>query len=131
MKDLLSLEDIGPGYDPPPIDIITSVIMAEERKPSPRTGLTIPKVDRNIYVTEVLDKVLDAIDHTAQYAYGCSREEFHVWDEGGWYRGLVSLVDDCRPIFKGIVINAEDTDGQRLVPVDEVWYDTSDGEIMD
>ena len=130
MKDLLSLEDIGPGYDPPPIEIITSVIMAEESKPSPRTGLTIPKIDRNMYVTEVLDKVRGAIDNAAQYAYGCSRREFHLWDESGWWRGPVSLVDDCRPVFKNIVVNADDM-YERLVPVDEVWYDTSDGEIMD
>lgn len=57
MKDLLSLEDIGPGYDPQPIGIITSAIMAEESRPSPRAGLTIiAKVDRNIYVTEILHK---------------------------------------------------------------------------
>ena len=60
-----------------------------------------------------------------------SRQEFHGWDEGGWWRGPISLVDDCRPIFKDILVNAEDTGGERLVPVDEVWYDTSDGEIMD
>lgn len=130
MKDLLSLEDIGPGYDPQPIDIITSVIMAEEKRPS-GIGLTIPKIDRNIYVDEVLDKVRDAVDDAAQYAYGCSRQEFHGWDEGGWWRGPISLVDDCRPIFKDILVNAENTGGERLVPVDEVWYDTSDGEIMD
>ena len=130
MKDLLSLEDIGPGYNPQPIDIITSVIMAEEKQPS-AISLTIPKIDRNIYVDEVLDKVRDAVDDAAQYAYGCSRQEFHGWDEGGWWRGPISLVDDCRPIFKDILVNAEDTGGERLVPVDEVWYDTSDGEIMD
>lgn len=81
MKDLLSLEDISPGYDPQPIDIITSAIMVEEKQPS-RIGLTTPKIDRNIYV-EVLDKVWDAVDHAAQHAYGCFRQEFHGWDEGG------------------------------------------------
>lgn len=130
MKDLLSLEDIGPGYEPQPIDIITSVIMAEEEQPN-GIGLTIPKIDYKIYVDEILNKVRDAIDHASQYAYGCSYQEFHGWDEGGWWRGPISLVDDCHPIFKDILINAKDTIGERLVPVDEVWYDTSDGEIMD
>ena len=86
MKGLLSLEDVGPGYDPQPIDIITSVIMAEESRPSPRASLTIiPKVDRNIYVTEILDKVRDELDNATPYTYGCSRREFHLWDEGGWW----------------------------------------------
>ena len=129
MKDLLSLEDISPGYDPQPIDIITSAIMVEEKQPS-RIGLTTPKIDRNIYV-EVLGKVWDAVDHAAQHAYSCFRQEFHGWDEGGQWRGPISIVDDCRHIFKDILINAKDTGGERLVPVDEVWYDTSDGEIMD
>lgn len=44
--------------------------------------------------------------------------------------GVPFLVDDCHPIFKNIVINGDDM-YERLVPVDEVWYDTSDGEIMD
>lgn len=130
MKDLLSLEDIGPGYEPQPIDIITSVIMTEEEQPN-GIGLTIPKINYKIYVDEILNKVRDAIDHASQYAYGCSRQEFHGWDEGGWWRGPISLVDDCHPIFKDILISAEDTSGERLVPVDEVWYDTSDREMMD
>ena len=131
MKGLLSLEDIGPGYDPQPIDIITSVIIPEESRPSSRASLTIiPKVDRNVYITEILDKVRGELDNATQYTYGCSRREFHLWDEGGWWRSPVSLVDDCRPIFKNIVMNEDDM-YERLVPVDEVWCYTSDGEIMD
>ena len=38
--------------------------------------------------------------------------------------GVPFLVDDCHPIFKNIVINGDDM-YERLVPVDEVWYDTS------
>lgn len=124
---MLSPEDVGPGYIPRPIDIITSVITAEKQP----TGidLKIPTIDPGMYA-EIIGKIRDEVDNVAQYAYGCSPEEFHGWAEGGWYRGPLSLVDDCRPMFKNILINAEYTGAKRLVPIDEIWYDTSDGEAM-
>lgn len=129
MRDLLTIEDIGPGYETEPIDIITSEIIAEQKRGN-GMGLMIPEVDMEIYV-EILGNIKDAIDHISQYAYGCSGLDFHGWADGGWWRGLLTLVDDCHPIFKDIVVNAADTGGKRLVPVDEVWYDTSDEEVMD
>lgn len=84
-----------------------------------------------IYVDGILRKVIDAIDHASQYAYGCSGLEFHYWDASGWWKGRLTLVDDCYPIFKAIVTNAEGAGGVCLVPVDEVWYDTSNEEMMD
>lgn len=57
-------------------------------------------------------------------------EDFQTWDEGGWWRGLVSLVDDCHPVFKDLLINDDIPERKFFAPVDEVWYDTSDGEVM-
>lgn len=128
LKDLLSLEDVGPGYISQPIDIITSVITAG--KPTTGLDLQIPTIDPDMYFG-ILRKIRDEVDHAIQYAYGCSPEEFHRYAEGGWWKGPISLVDDCRPMFKDILINAEYTGAERLVPVDEVWYDTSDSEAMD
>ena len=72
-----------------------------------------------------------AIDHTSQCAYGCSGLELHGWDEGGRWRGLLTLVDDCHPLFKDIVVNTKYAGGRRLVPVAKVWYETSDEDVMD
>lgn len=46
-------------------------------------------------------------------------------------RGPISLVDNCCPIFKDMLVNAKYTGGERLVPTDEVCYDALDGEVMD
>lgn len=43
----------------------------------------------------------------------------------------MSLVDDCHPVFKDILTNDDIPDRKFFAPVDEVWYDISDGEIMD
>lgn len=52
IKDLLTIEDIGPGYLTQPIDIIASKIIDEQGRPN-GMGLTTPKIDRKTY-TEIL-----------------------------------------------------------------------------
>lgn len=78
-----------------------------------------------------MKEIQDELDNVAQHTYGLSYEEYHSWDAGGWWRGLISLVDDCHSIFKDILLNADIPGGKLFVPVGEVWYDISDGEVMD
>lgn len=130
MKDLISLEDTDCGYPITAVDVVTSVIKAEAKQPS-AIGLTVPNIDSSIYRHEILGRVQNETERVAQYAYGCDHLAFHSWDEGGWWGGPISLFDDWRSFFRAILVDSKDTCGQRVVPVDEVWYETSDEEIVD